>query len=508
MPGPESRKRHKKVPLGHSQDQLKPSRQVSHSSDSDSIRTRNSTASSANWLPSLVCLLLIAVAVLAYQNFDSGRKDPGGWFTRLPQWEALPGGTKGAVIDFSADESKKAAVLKKDAMGSDEYHPISRTGTNLTEAGGIGYTVVDSIDTMLIMGLDEEYQRARNWIASALDFDKDANVSTFEVCFLQSPSRNKAKHLHGKMFIKMTIRVMGGLLSAHHLTDDPVYLEKAKNLADRLLPAFNTPSGLPLTWVNLARGTASLDPSIKGLVSTSEVSGMQLEFKYLSLLTDEDIYWKKVEKVMDRIRKAHLQTSLAPIYMRNWRVSPKQDHLACFFGGSLMLGAVTTGTLTRPVSIPPKPEELSLQGKRDWTNGVNIIETCMRTHDTLTGLPPEIAYFRIPHVGWNMNGTDSPRDWYVKGTGSGDPYDARYILRPETIESLFLAFRLTGDNRYRQYGWSIFQAIEMHCRIPTGGYASIVNVDELPVKHEDRMETFMMAHPLPIFYPTIRTGLA
>ncbi len=45
------------------------------------------------------------------QNFDSGRKDPGGWFTRLPQWEALPGGTKGAVIDFSADESKKAAVL-------------------------------------------------------------------------------------------------------------------------------------------------------------------------------------------------------------------------------------------------------------------------------------------------------------------------------------------------------------------------------------------------------------
>ncbi len=66
------------------------------------------------------------------------------------------------------------------------------------------------------------------------------------------------------------------------------------------------------------------------------------------------------------------------------------------------------------------------------------------------------------------------------------------LVRPETIESLFLAFRLTGDNRYRQYGWSIFQAIEMHCRIPTGGYASIVNVDELPVKHEDRMETFMM----------------
>ena len=69
-------------------------------------------------------------------------------------------------------------------MGDDEYHPISHSGTNLTEAGGIGYTVVDSIDTMLIMGLDEEYQRARQWVATKMDLDRDADFNTFEVSLL------------------------------------------------------------------------------------------------------------------------------------------------------------------------------------------------------------------------------------------------------------------------------------------------------------------------------------
>ena len=60
------------------------------------------------------------------------------------------------------------------------------------------------------------------------------------------------------------------------------------------------------------------------------------------------------------------------------------------------------------------------------------------------------------------------------------------------IESLFIAFRLAGDGRYLEHGWNIFRAIETHCRIPSGGYATIVNVDEVPVRHEDRIETFFL----------------
>ena len=66
------------------------------------------------------------------------------------------------------------------------------------------------------------------------------------------------------------------------------------------------------------------------------------------------------------------------------------------------------------------------------------------------------------------------------------------MLRPETVESLFLAYRLTGDPIFREHGWKIFSAIETHCRVDTGGYATVLNVDESPTRLEDKMETFFL----------------
>jgi endoplasmic reticulum Man9GlcNAc2 1,2-alpha-mannosidase len=74
-------------------------------------------------------------------------------------------------------------------MGADEYHPISHNGSNLTQAGGIGYTVVDALDTMLLMKLDAEYQRARSWVENKMSFERDANFNTFEVCLSLWPMR-------------------------------------------------------------------------------------------------------------------------------------------------------------------------------------------------------------------------------------------------------------------------------------------------------------------------------
>jgi len=441
--------------------------------------------------------------------------------------------------------------------------------------------------------LNDEYSRARDWVTNKMTFDRDANFNTFEI----------------------TIRVLGGLLSAYHLSgQDPIYLEKAKELGNRILPTFDTPSGLPLSLINLGLRKGIYDPDYPGLVSTAEVSTLQLEFRYLAYLADEDIYWDKAEQVMAIIKAARRPHGLATIFMnaiqgkfatsdirlgsrgdsyyeyllkqylqtnqteivyremyddamtaihnhliqqsfknkmtytselipeRNqqgeilWRLMPKQDHLVCFLGGSLMLGATTSGAIVNKVSIPPKPYELSKTGLRDWKTGVELVKTCMRTHDTATGLSPEIVHFRIPGDGMEHNPLAST-DWYIKGARPDAPsvYDARYILRPETVESLFIAFRLTGDKRYRDDGWRIFQSIQNHCRVETGGYASIVNVDQNPAVQEDKMETFLMsetlkyiyllfsdssiipldeyvfnteAHPLPIFHPTIRTGFS
>ncbi|KAJ7362587.1 glycoside hydrolase [Mycena albidolilacea] len=494
---------------------------------------------------------------------------------------------------LKADAAKRDAVVdafrhawsayEKDAFGDDEYHPISHRGSNLGSGGGIGYTVVDALDTMLLMGLESEYTRARTWVQEKLSFERHGYFSMFET----------------------TIRVLGGLLSAFFLTGDDLYKHHAADLGDRLAVAFDTPSGLPGSSVNLGGRTAMNG----GAVSISEATTLQLEFRYLAEITGRVAFWHKAEKVMKVVNKARLPNGLAPITLNSngefahsgirmgsngdsyyeyllkqyiqtnrtepvylqmygdamqgvhahlvsktpaqgltyiaellpladgkggdWRSSwvsqPKQEHLACFLAGSLMLGATTAHRLdsSSPISRPPRMDALTGAGQRDWATGVAFLEGCMDTHKTKTGLSPEGVNFRTP--------ADPPseRDWYIKGANKGGslPYDARYMLRPEIAESVFLAWRLTGDARYRSYAWDIFSAIEAHCRLPGGGYATVRDVNQVPVEYEDKQETFFLsetlkylfltfadenvldlsevvfnteAHPLPIFNPSIQ----
>lgn len=91
---------------------------------------------------------------------------------------------------------------------------------------------------------------------------------------------------------------MGGLLSAYHLSmGEPVFLEKARELGDRILPVFDTPTGLPLSMVNLHLREGVQDVADSGYVSTAEAATLQLEFRYLAFLTEDNNYWEKAEKV-------------------------------------------------------------------------------------------------------------------------------------------------------------------------------------------------------------------
>lgn len=91
---------------------------------------------------------------------------------------------------------------KKYAWGHDELRPLSRS---YSEWFGIGLTIIDSLDTMLLMNLRKEFQQAREWVANSLSFEKNVDVNLFET----------------------TIRVLGGLLSAYHLSQDKLFLNKA-----------------------------------------------------------------------------------------------------------------------------------------------------------------------------------------------------------------------------------------------------------------------------------------
>ena len=107
---------------------------------------------------------------------------------------------------------------------------------------------------------------------------------------------------------------MDGLLSAYNLSmGEPAFLEKARELGDRILPVFNTLSGLPLSIVNhhLRQGVEDNDNG--GHVSTAEASTLQLEFRYLAYLSKNVNYWEKAEKVwsLRRGQCACLQWSIS-----------------------------------------------------------------------------------------------------------------------------------------------------------------------------------------------------
>jgi hypothetical protein len=143
------------------------------------------------------------------------------------------------------------------AFGSDDLKPLSRTGHQWVH---LGATIVDSLDTLLIAGLSREYAAARAWAVDLLDVatDQGVYVNTFET----------------------TIRILGGLLSAHHLTPggDAGLLAKALDLAPRLGVACNaTPTGIPLSDVNLATRHARA-PAWTTDASVAEAATLSLEF--------------------------------------------------------------------------------------------------------------------------------------------------------------------------------------------------------------------------------------
>ncbi|KAM7369297.1 hypothetical protein PAMP_013576 [Pampus punctatissimus] len=401
------------------------------------------------------------------------------------------------------------------AWGHDELKPISKS---FGEWFGLGLTLIDSLDTMWIMGLKEEFAEAKDWIEKELTFNKNMDVNLFEA----------------------TIRVLGGLLSTYHLTGDHLFLEKAKDLGSRLMPAFRTPSKIPFSDVNIGKGTAH-PPRWTSDSTLAEVTSIQLEFRELSRLTQDPLYQDVVNEVMKLVHKLPgKQDGLVPMFintnsgqfthrgvftlgaradsyyeylLKQWiqggkteddlledylqaiegvkkhlvrqtgpnrltfvgelshnRFNPKMDHLVCFLPGTLALGAHN--------GLPGDHMDLAVQ----------VMETCHQMYKQMeTGLSPEIAHFSLQ--------AGDGRDVVVK------PADRHNLLRPETVESLFYMYRYTKDTKYRDWGWEILQSFEKYTKVSGGGYTSINNVcDPVNPGPRDKMESFFLGETLKYLY--------
>jgi mannosyl-oligosaccharide alpha-1,2-mannosidase len=167
---------------------------------------------------------------------------------------------------------------------------------------GLGWIIVDSLDTMMVMNLTEPLAESRKWLHRRLSYDQDQDVNTFET----------------------TIRMLGGLLGAHYLASrlpdvasrrDSVYLTKAVDLAERLLSAYESRSGIPYASVHLGKKAGLPSHADGGSSSMAEAASVQLEMKYLSHLTGDERYWRRAEKVMKVLDDNAMEAGLLPIFV-------------------------------------------------------------------------------------------------------------------------------------------------------------------------------------------------
>ncbi|KAI1314623.1 hypothetical protein EDD11_001922 [Mortierella claussenii] len=155
---------------------------------------------------------------------------------------------------------------------------------------------------------------------------------------------------------------------------------------------------------------------------------------------------------------------------------PKMDHLSCFVPGLLALGARVLGR------------------SKDMAAARGLMETCYLSYkNSATGLgADEIGFLVSPEYskGYEYE-MPPPAGFYV--------IEPEYALRPETVESLFILYRITGDAKYQDYAWEIAQAIEKNCRTKAG-YSTIANVMDASEGMTDKMPSHFLGQTLKYLY--------
>jgi mannosyl-oligosaccharide alpha-1,2-mannosidase len=191
--------------------------------------------------------------------------------TEEMQWLTLEIFSKSAEKENAQQRAIKQAVkhswngYRDYAWGEDHLKPITKSSDNWF---GVGLTILDSLDTLIIMGLEKEYQDGLEWVKGSLSFDNYKDVNCFE----------------------MTIRALAGLLSAYHFTSEPTLLVKASDVGERLIHCFDTPTNLvPFSDVNL-KSKNPKTPTWAPESSLSEVTTVQVEFRDLAALTGVEKY--------------------------------------------------------------------------------------------------------------------------------------------------------------------------------------------------------------------------
>ncbi|XP_035795683.1 ER degradation-enhancing alpha-mannosidase-like protein 3 [Anopheles albimanus] len=392
------------------------------------------------------------------------------------------------------------------AYPADELMPLSCTGRyrgvtpsrgDLDDTlGNFSMTLVDTLDTLVVLGDLEEFESAVKLVIKDVKFDNDIIVSVFET----------------------NIRMIGGLLSGHILAEyvqkqaDVMswyrgeLLEMAKDLGYRLLPAFNTSTGIPHARVNLKHGMKVEALRHSRETCTACAGTILLEFAALSRLSGEPIFEAKAHAAMDalwkmRHRSSELMGTVLNVHSGDWirRESGVGAGIDSYYeyclksyillGDERYLARFNRHYNAIMKYISQGPMLLDVQMHRPHTKTRNFMDALLAFWpglQVLSGdLKPAVQTHEMLYQVMQMH-TFIPEAF----TFDFQVHWGQHHLRPEFIESTYFLYRATGDHYYLHAGKKALKALQQHARVPCG-YAAVNDVRT--GKHEDRMDSYVLS---------------
>ncbi|NJN43747.1 MAG: glycoside hydrolase family 47 protein [Anaerolineae bacterium] len=395
-----------------------------------------------------------------------------------------------SVINSLFDEKVKAEFIhawngyKAYAWGHDDLKPLSKSFHDWYEESLL-MTPVDAFSTMKLMQLNKQAEEAKHLILENLSFNHNFAIQVFEI----------------------NIRLLGGLLSAYQLDGDERFLNLAIDLADRLLPAFDSPTGMPYRFVNLATG-ATKDP----LSNPAEIGTFLLEWGTLSKHTGNPIYYEKAKQAVRALfakrSKIDLVGTIINVETGEWENSESHigggidSYYEYLLKGWLMFGDEDLKKMwdTSQTAIN---RYLSDQVESGFWYGTVEMHTGVRINTNFGALeaffPAVLALSgdlerakqlqESCYKMWMLHDIEPEKVDY----STMKVLHERYILRPENIESAYYLYYFTKDQKYQKMGKEFFESLVKYCRNEVGySHLSSVKTKE----PADAMQSFFLAETL------------
>jgi glycosyl hydrolase family 47 len=354
-------------------------------------------------------------------------------------------------------------------------------------------TAVDSLDTMILMDLDTEAAATKKYILENLSFDRDIEVQNFEI----------------------TIRLLGGLLTNYQLTGDKRLLNLAEDLGNRLLPVFDSPTGMPYRYVNLKTGKVS-----KPISNPAETGTLLIEFGTLSKLTGKPVFYEKAKRALvetyNRRSKIGLVGEWINVETGSW--TNNDSHISGAIDSyyeyllkcSLLFGDPDCKRMWDDSIVAINKylaDEQRVDGSEELWYGHADMNTGARratTYGALDAFFPALLALSGDLKRAKRLQDSSFRMWNEAGI-EPEEYDYRarkitapgYPLRPEIVESTYYLYRYTKDEKYLLMGERLWRDFVKHCRTEEG-YAALKSV--VTKEQTDSMQSFLFAETFKYFY--------